>query len=159
MVSERLRRLDARGFSLAELVAPLALIAVLFVVASPSLIGYWRISTLRAGAEELARAIGHARQLAIGLNTPVCVAVGNGQVRFGVHQWRRQRARGRVIIVRYADDFVMRFQDEADAQQMVAALAERLAQFRLALHRDKTRLLEFGSSSPSSGSSSSRAWR
>jgi RNA-directed DNA polymerase len=61
-----------------------------------------------------------------------------------VQQWRRQRARGRVIIVRYADDFVMGFQYEADAQQMMAALAERLAQFRLALHRDKTRLLEFG---------------
>src|SRR5436189_1140647 len=39
---------------------------------------------------------------------------------------------------------VMGFQYEADARQMVAALAERLAQFRLALHRDKTRLLEFG---------------
>ncbi len=38
----------------------------------------------------------------------------------------------------------MGFQNEADAQQMLAALAERLAQFRLALHRDKTRLLEFG---------------
>jgi len=61
-----------------------------------------------------------------------------------VQQWRRQRACGRVIIVRYADDFVMGFQYEADARQMVAALAERLAQFRLALHRDKTRLLEFG---------------
>ena len=36
------------------------------------------------------------------------------------------------------------FQYEADARQMVTALAERLAQFRLALHRDKTRLLEFG---------------
>ena len=61
-----------------------------------------------------------------------------------VQQWRRQRARGRVIIVRYADDFVMGFQYEADAQAMLAALAERLAQFRRALHRDKTRLLEFG---------------
>ncbi len=38
----------------------------------------------------------------------------------------------------------MGFQYEADARQVVAALAERLAQFRLALHRDKTRLLEFG---------------
>jgi prepilin-type N-terminal cleavage/methylation domain-containing protein len=82
VVSERLRRLDAHGFSLAELVATLSLIAVLCLGASPSLIGYWRVSTLRAGAEELARAIGHARQLAIALNTRVCVAVGDGQVRF-----------------------------------------------------------------------------
>ena len=57
---------------------------------------------------------------------------------------RSVSTRGRVIIVRYADDFVMGFQEQADAQQMMAALAERLAQFRLALHRDKTRLLEFG---------------
>ena len=82
MVPERLRRLDARGFGLAELVATLSLVAVLFLAASPSLIGYWRVSTLRAGAEELARAIGHARQLAIALNVRVCVAVGGGEVRF-----------------------------------------------------------------------------
>ena len=33
-----------------------------------------------------------------------------------VHQWRRRHARGRVSIVRYADDFVMGFESEADAR-------------------------------------------
>lgn len=61
-----------------------------------------------------------------------------------VHQWRTRHARGRVIIVRYADDFVMGFQYEADARKMHADLRERLAAFSLALHEDKTRLLEFG---------------
>lgn len=61
-----------------------------------------------------------------------------------VHQWRRRKARGRVTIVRYADDFVMGFEKEADARRMLADLKERLAKFGLALHEDKTRLIEFG---------------
>jgi group II intron reverse transcriptase/maturase len=61
-----------------------------------------------------------------------------------VHQWRRRHASGRVTIVRYADDFVMGFENEADAQEMLKALKERLARFGLALHGDKTRLIEFG---------------
>ena len=61
-----------------------------------------------------------------------------------VHQWRKRHARGQVIIVRYADDFVMGFQYEADARKMMVDLQERLAHFRLALHEEKTRLIEFG---------------
>lgn len=61
-----------------------------------------------------------------------------------VHQWRRRHARGRVIIVRYADDFVMGFQYRDDAQAMAAALRERVGKFSLTLHEEKTRLLEFG---------------
>jgi group II intron reverse transcriptase/maturase len=60
------------------------------------------------------------------------------------HAWRRGVARGRVIVVRYADDFVMGFERESDARNMVAALKERMAKFRLALHEDKTRLIMFG---------------
>ena len=61
-----------------------------------------------------------------------------------VHQWRQRHARGKVIIVRYADDFVMGFQYETDARRMAKALHERLAKFGLTLNEDKTRLLEFG---------------
>jgi len=61
-----------------------------------------------------------------------------------VHQWRKRYARGRVIIVRYCDDFVLGFEHEADARQMLADLRERLAKFKLALHEEKTRLIEFG---------------
>lgn len=61
-----------------------------------------------------------------------------------VHRWRRRQARGRVVIVRYADDFVMGFEDETDARKMVSDLKERLAVFGLSLHGDKTRLIEFG---------------
>jgi len=61
-----------------------------------------------------------------------------------VHQWRKRHAHGRIIIVRYCDDFVMGFQYEADARRMVAELKERLAKFKLMLHEKKTRLIEFG---------------
>lgn len=59
-------------------------------------------------------------------------------------KWRKQQARGEMYIVRYADDFVMGFQREQDARAMQSALAERLAQFGLELHPDKTRVLRFG---------------
>ena len=61
-----------------------------------------------------------------------------------VHQWRRRRARGRVIIVRYADDFVMGFQYADDARAMMEALRGRVGEFHLTLHEEKTRLIEFG---------------
>jgi len=61
-----------------------------------------------------------------------------------VHRWRRCEASGRVVIVRYADDFVMGFQRASDARRMQADLRERMAHFGLRLHEDKTRLIEFG---------------
>jgi RNA-directed DNA polymerase len=59
-------------------------------------------------------------------------------------QWRRQQANGRVIIVRYADDVIVGFEHEGDARRFRDAMRERLEQFGLELHGDKTRLLEFG---------------
>ncbi len=61
-----------------------------------------------------------------------------------VHQWRQRHARGEVYMVRYADDFVLGFQYHSDGLAFHAALKERLAQFGLKLHPDKTRLIEFG---------------
>lgn len=61
-----------------------------------------------------------------------------------VHAWRQRHARGRVVIVRFADDFVMGFQYRDDAERMRAALELRLREFALELHPEKTRLLEFG---------------
>ena len=61
-----------------------------------------------------------------------------------VHQWRQRHARGRVSVVRYADDFVMGFESKADAERMLVDLRNRLQQFGLTLHEDKTRLIEFG---------------
>jgi RNA-directed DNA polymerase len=60
-----------------------------------------------------------------------------------VRDWRRQ-AKGDVIVVRYADDFIVGFQYEWEAKRFWNELRERLAAYRLELHPDKTRLLEFG---------------
>jgi RNA-directed DNA polymerase len=49
-----------------------------------------------------------------------------------------------VIIVRFADDFVVGFEHEGDARQFLTDLRERFAKFALELHPDKTRLIEFG---------------
>jgi RNA-directed DNA polymerase len=59
-------------------------------------------------------------------------------------QWRKKQAHGDVIIVRFADDFVAGFEHKADAEQFLIDLRERFSKFALALHPDKTRLIEFG---------------
>jgi group II intron reverse transcriptase/maturase len=61
-----------------------------------------------------------------------------------INDWRKRQAQGEVIIVRYADDFVIGFREESDARRCLAALGERMAKFGLALHPEKTRLIEFG---------------
>jgi group II intron reverse transcriptase/maturase len=61
-----------------------------------------------------------------------------------INQWRTKHATGDVIVVRYADDFVMGFQHKADAERCLRELRQRLQKFGLELHPEKTRLLEFG---------------
>ncbi len=58
--------------------------------------------------------------------------------------WRRTQAHGEVIIVRFADDFIVGFEHHADAQRFLTELRGRLAKFGLELHPEKTRLIEFG---------------
>jgi RNA-directed DNA polymerase len=59
-------------------------------------------------------------------------------------RWRRREATGDMIIVRYADDIVVGFQHEHDARRFWDAMRERLREFSLSLHPEKTRLIEFG---------------
>jgi len=59
-------------------------------------------------------------------------------------RWRRRKATGDVIMVRYADDIVVGFQHEGDARRFWDAMRERLRAFSLTLHPVKTRLIEFG---------------
>src|SRR5580692_5739721 len=59
-------------------------------------------------------------------------------------RWRRREATGDMIIVRYADDFIVGFEHEADARRFLDEMRERLGKFALTLHPEKTRLIEFG---------------
>src|ERR1700720_182824 len=59
-------------------------------------------------------------------------------------RWRRCKATGDMVIVRYADDLVVGFEHETDARRFWDAMRKRLEEFSLSLHPDKTRLIEFG---------------
>ena len=62
------------------------------------------------------------------------------------NRWRQHHAQGQVIIVRYADDIVVGFEHEAEAKRFMMDLQQRMEQFALSMHPDKTRLIEFGRS-------------
>ena len=59
-------------------------------------------------------------------------------------QWRQRHAQGDVIMVRYADDIVVGFEHQGDAERFWEDMRVRLAEFALTLHPGKTRLIEFG---------------
>jgi group II intron reverse transcriptase/maturase len=61
-----------------------------------------------------------------------------------VEQWRNREAKGDVIVVRYADDFVIGFRHKHEAEAFLSGLKERFTKFGLELHPGKTRLIEFG---------------
>ena len=61
-----------------------------------------------------------------------------------VDVWRKKCAHGDIIVVRYADDFVLGFQHRTEADRFRRELRDRLGKFGLELNSDKTRLIEFG---------------
>lgn len=61
-----------------------------------------------------------------------------------IQHWRKTQAQGDVIVVRWADDFVIGFQNRTKAERCLAELKTRFVKFGLALNSEKTRLLEFG---------------
>ena len=61
-----------------------------------------------------------------------------------LHAWRKKQARGDVVAVRFADDFIVGFEHEEDGRRFLDELRERLRKFALELHPDKTCLIEFG---------------
>ena len=61
-----------------------------------------------------------------------------------VDAWRKKCAHGDVVVVRYADDNVLGFQYQTDADRFLSDFRERLGKFGLELHPDKTRRIEFG---------------
>jgi hypothetical protein len=72
-----------------------------------------------------------------GISPPLANIFLHYALDLGGHQWRKRQAPGPVIIVRYADDFVMSLQRTQDARRMLADLRGRLAKFTLGLHEEK----------------------
>ena len=103
---------------------------------------------LRAGVMEEGK-----KQIDTGQGTPQGAVVSPVLANVHLHyildpwyakKWRPQEARGDAIMVRYADDFVLGFQYRSEAERFLRDLKARFAKFGLALHPEKTRLLEFG---------------
>ena len=61
-----------------------------------------------------------------------------------IRRWRKRQAKGDVIVVRFADDFVVGFEHREEAERFENELKERFLKFGLELHSEKTRLMEFG---------------
>ena len=69
--------MNARGFTLAEIIVVLAITGTLATLVTPALSSYARTAALQAAARELATSINLGRQVAISRNTTVCVEVAS----------------------------------------------------------------------------------
>ena len=102
---------------------------------------------LRAGVLEEGRQIDAGRGIAQG--SVISPMLANIYLHYVLdlwvtRKWRAQEASGDVIIVRYADDYVVGFEHRDDAERFLRDLTERFRGFELELNADKTRLIEFG---------------
>jgi group II intron reverse transcriptase/maturase len=55
----------------------------------------------------------------------------------------KPRLQGKATLVRYADDFVMTFENYRDAERVLEVLGKRLGRYGLTLHPDKSRFIDF----------------
>jgi RNA-directed DNA polymerase len=78
--------------------------------------------------------------------------LGNIYLHYVLDLWFQRevkpRLRGKACLIRYADDFVIGFEYREDAERVMAVLPRRMQRYGLALHPDKTRLLDFRRPSP-----------
>ena len=74
--------------------------------------------------------------------------LGNVYLHYALDLWFetevKPRLRGTATLIRYADDFILCFQDRQDAEKVLGVLRERFGKYGLKLHPEKTRLIEFG---------------
>lgn len=73
--------------------------------------------------------------------------LGNIYLHYVLDEWFERdvqtRLKGRALLVRFADDFVIGFERKADAERVMDVLHKRLGRYKLTLHPDKTRLVPF----------------
>ena len=87
-----------------------------------------------------------------GLISPI---LANVYLHFALDSWFETYVKNKFQIcklVRYADDFVTFFENEADAKKFKKMLKARLAQFNLYLEPSKTKIIEFGKNCTSNNS-------
>jgi prepilin-type N-terminal cleavage/methylation domain-containing protein len=84
MVSQRIRKLDAAGFTLIELIVVMAIIAIVVGISAPFFTSYYQAMKLRTAADEMATILNSARYQAIKQNTTVCVALNSPKVQYHV---------------------------------------------------------------------------
>lgn len=105
---------------------------------------------LKAGVMEEGR--WHASEVGTPQGSGISPLLANVFLHYALDRWfvrhKAENARGRMFLIRYADDFVMCFQYRSDAEAVFAALKERMAECGLELHGEKTRLIEFGRFAP-----------
>ena len=79
---------------------------------------------------------------------PLSPLLANVYLHYALDLWFekvvRPRLRYGAKVVRFADDFLLLFEDERDAQRVAEALPKRLAKFGLEVAPEKTRLVPFG---------------
>jgi len=87
--------------------------------------------------------------------------LGNVYLHYVLDLWFTQevqpRLRGKSVLVRYADEAVLGFERQEDAERVMAVLGKRMASFGLTLHPDKTRLFDFRQPPRSQGKGKGRA--
>ena len=80
-----------------------------------------------------------------GLVSPV---LSNIYLHYVLDLWFEKRfarsCEGRAHLIRYADDYVACFEQEADARRFLTEMTQRLAQFDLEVEPSKTAILQFG---------------
>ena len=73
--------------------------------------------------------------------------LGNVYLHYVLDKWFEEQVKPKLTeharLIRYADDFVIGFRNQEDAEQVMEWLHERMAAYGLALHPDKTRLIPF----------------
>jgi len=75
-----------------------------------------------------------------------------------VHQWRKEKARGEVYIIRFADDAILCFEYQSDSMALQAALEQNLQHYGLELNKAKTKLHRFGRNYPGRGAGKSESF-
>jgi group II intron reverse transcriptase/maturase len=84
----------------------------------------------------------------VGQGQVISPLLANIYLHYVLDEWLEEvvkpRLRGEAYEIRYADDFILCFQDRQDAEKVLGVLRERFGKYGLKLHPEKTRLIEFG---------------